>query len=193
MALVVMALTATVVWAGKVHFVGSVTFSPGSLIASGKLGGLDQQDVTVILQASGVPTVICRNDDGDEVFAPNPPVVTATGSQFLDHDNYVKHKSPFHVETNDPTLTPAEAGCPAGGDDDDDRHASSIARHGGGDDDDDDDDWTAEIVAVKWDQAVITVQDTNTDDQLLNKSFKCKTTETKVRCKPKPADDDDDD
>src|SRR5437870_4954174 len=58
----VLGLTATTAFAATPHFQPNITFKIGSLIADGELAGLDQQKVTVTLNATGIATVVCVHD-----------------------------------------------------------------------------------------------------------------------------------
>jgi hypothetical protein len=179
----VLGLTATTAFAATPHFQPNITFKIGSLIADGELAGLDQQKVTVTLNATGIATVVCVHDDGDhdaddgEFPASNHPQVSAVGSQSY-APPYVNGKIAFHVETNEPTVTVADAGCPHG-----DRASRS----------DDDDDWTVKIVSVAWTDAQLVLKDTITPTTTYDqRSFNCKTHKHGVKCKPKKHHGDDD-
>jgi hypothetical protein len=149
----VLALTTTTAWAAKARF-SSLSFSLGSLIADGRLVGLGTQDVAVILDATGIPVVSCTNQGGQQAPGQNPPKVSASGTQFLMHQEYDKNGSTgFTVETNNPLASSGKKmGCPSNA-------------------------WTAGIDFVFWNKATITVRaDTVTGVVLLKQDFDCVTT-----------------
>jgi len=161
----VLALTTTTALAGQPRFT-SISFSLGSLIADGRIVGLGTQDVAVILDATGVPVVSCRNQGGNLVPGQNPPKVSARGTQFLVHQTYTKNGSTgFMVETNDPLPSSAkQMGCPSNS-------------------------WTATIDFVFWTKATIQVRaNTVAGEVLLRQDFDCVTTRSpaSVSCTPTP-------
>jgi len=171
--LVVLLVTATPALAARPHFSGAVDFSPGSLIAKGQLAGLDDLPVTIVLEATGTATVVCVREGGDdheEFPAPNHPQVSASGYRSLDPATYVHGKVDFLVETNEPTVTPEQAGC---SDDDDDYqsrsgHSTEV---------------TAQVVDVLWTSADLTLKGTQTHDTLDARDYSCKTKGSKIKCK----------
>ena len=162
--LVLIGLTTTTVFAGR-YRLSTFSFSLGSLIADGTLTGLGSQDVTVVLDASGIPVVTCTNQGGNQAPGQNPPKVSATGSQFLASAVFTKNgTSPFDVETNDPQpgLTPKQMGCP-------------------------NNNWTARIDFVLWTNATITVHTGEITGPIgLQQKFTCTTTQNpdSVTCTP---------
>src|SRR5438046_780737 len=105
--------TSTVYAAG---FKLTAGFKLGSLIAYGKASGLGTTDVTIQLDASGIPVVSCTNQGGNQAPGQNPPKVSASGTVFLDHNNYDKNGSTkYSVEVGDPqpNLTAVQMGCPS--------------------------------------------------------------------------------
>ena len=146
-------LTSTVSAGGNIKL-SSVQFRLNSLIAEGFASGLGNTDVTVELQASGIPAVLCTNPAGNTAPGQNPPKVSASGEQFLVNENYTKNgKSPFEVETSDPQpgLTAKQMGCPNNS-------------------------WTAAIDFVFWTDATISVYNTATGALLLTQEYSCVTT-----------------
>ena len=138
-------------------------FSLGSLIAKGTLTGLGNQDVSVVIDASGIPAITCINSGGNRVPGQSSPKVSASGSQFLDGDSAVRKngKSPFGVETEDPEFIPwNEAGCPNSN-------------------------WTGHIDFIFWTDATISIYDANTQVLQLKRDYSCTTTLTTVSCTPK--------
>jgi hypothetical protein len=164
--IILLVLTTTTALAAKPRFSSAITFSLGSLIADGRLVGLGTQDVAVILDATGIPVVSCRNQAGHLVPGQNPPKVSARGTQILVHETYTRNGSAgFTVETNDPLPSSAKKmGCP-------------------------NDNWTATIDFVFWTKAIIEVRaNIVTGDLLLRQDFDCVTTRSpaSVRCTPTP-------
>lgn len=156
-------LMATPVSAGGAVKLSGVNFSLGSLIANGTLTGLGRTDVSVVLDASGVPAITCSNLGGNAVPGQSSPKVAASGNQILDGDSPIRKngKSPFGVETDDPETIPwDQAGCPNAN-------------------------WTGHIDFIFWTDATISVFDANTEALLLKKDYKCTTTLTSVSCVPK--------
>ena len=161
--LLIVILMATPVSAGGAVKLSSVNFSLGSLIANGTLTGLGRTDVTVVLDASGIPAITCSNSGGNAVPGQSSPRVSASGNQLLDGDSSIRKngKSPFGVETDDPETIPwNQAGCPNAN-------------------------WTGHIDFIFWTDATITVLDANTQALLLKRDYKCTTTLTSVSCVPK--------
>lgn len=146
-------------FAGSIRL-SSPTFSLGSLIAKGTVSGIGNTDVTMVLDASGIPAIVCTNGGGNDVPGQSTPKVSAEGTQnLLGNDPLRKNgKSPYGVETNPPPpLTWDQAGCPNSN-------------------------WTAEITFVYWTNATISVYDTATQALLLKQNYVCNTTLTSVSC-----------
>lgn len=160
--LIVMAMV-TPVSAGGAVKLSSVSFRLGSLIADGTLTGLGNSDVSVVIEASGIPAITCINFGGNQVPGQSYPKVSASGSQILDGDSPVRKngKSPFGVETVDPETIPwDEAGCPNSK-------------------------WTGHIDFIFWTDASISVYNASTQALLLQKEYACTTTLTSVICTSK--------
>jgi hypothetical protein len=158
-ALVAAILITTTVFAGSIRL--SVSFSLGSLIAQGSASGLGNQDVKIVLEASGVPVVTCTNKGGNQAPGQNPPKVSASGvSVLFGFDEVRKNgKSPYGVETEDPqTVDPVVYGCPNAN-------------------------WTASVEFIHWTDAMIQVLDLYTGEVLLTQNYTCTTTLTSVSCK----------
>ena len=161
--LITIMLTSTVSAGGNIKL-SSVQFRLGSLIAEGFASGLGNTDVTVELTASGIPAVTCTNPSGNTAPGQNPPRVSASGDQFLVHENYTKNgKSPFEVETEEPQpgLTAKRMGCPNNS-------------------------WTASIDFVFWTNATLSVYNTSTGALLVQQNYSCVTTRNPdtVSCTP---------
>lgn len=136
--------------------------NPPSLVANGLLSGLGQQDVTIKLDASGFPDVICTNQGGNMAPGQNPPKVSTNGEQLLFGLDFTSKngKSPFSVATDDPPaeLDAIEYGCPNSN-------------------------WDAAITFVYWTDATISVYDSDMN-LLRSQDYTCTTTLTSVTCKP---------
>jgi len=147
-------LAATPVFARGAIKLSSVTFDLGSLIAKGYAGGLGNTDVTIVLDASGIPATTCTNYGGNDVPGQSYPKVSASGQQtLLGNDPIRKNgKSPFFTETKDPeTIAWDAAGCPNSN-------------------------WTAHVDFIFWTDAVISVYDATTGALLETQSYTCTTT-----------------
>ena len=152
-------LITSTVFAGSIRF-SNVTFQLGSLIANGTLTGLGNQDVRVLLEASGFPQVTCTNNGGNQAPGQNPPKVSADGEQLLFGFDLTRKngKSPFGVETVDPVVVDAVTyGCP---------NAT----------------WTATIDFIYWTEATIRVYDLETNEFLRSQDYTCTTTLNSVSC-----------
>ncbi|MGE5462817.1 MAG: hypothetical protein ACM3PS_05660 [Syntrophothermus sp.] len=152
--LMLVSLLATPVSAGPGIGLSSVTFKLGSLIADGTLTGLGRSDVTVVLDASGIPAITCSNYGSKQVPGQSSPKISASGKQPLLGNSPVRKngKSPFNVETVDPTSLPWDAaGCPNAN-------------------------WSAHIDFIYWTDATISVYDTATGILQLQRNYTCTTT-----------------
>jgi hypothetical protein len=159
-------LMVTPVSAGPGIGLSGVKFSLGSLIAEGTLTKLGNTDVTVVLDAVGIPAITCSNNGGNAVPGQSSPKIIASGQQSLLSNSPVRKngKSPFGVETEDPTSIPwNEAGCP-------NSH------------------WSAHIDFIYWTDATISVYDIATNTLQIKKEYTCTTTRfpASVSCTPVP-------
>ncbi len=113
-ALLASILLTTSALAGASVKISGATFSLGSLIANGALIGLGNTDVTVVLDARGVPVITCTNYGNNDVPGQSSPRVSASGQELLPGNDPLRKngKSPFGVETDSPTLSWDMAGCP---------------------------------------------------------------------------------
>lgn len=168
---VVMVISVTTVVAGNPSFDGPVSFTYGSLDASGTLVGLGNQDVTVVLNASGIPVVSCNNLGGNQAPGQNPPKVSGSGTEALNHNTFTRNgKSPFGVVANANTLilTAVQLGCP-------------------------NNNWTANVLGINWTNAEILVWPSNAvgvGSPLIDQRYTCVTTSfvkgSVVNCTPIP-------
>ena len=153
--LLITVLTTTPVFARGAIKLTNISFSLGSLIATGYAGGLGNTDVTVVLDASGIPVITCTNYGGNNVPGQSYPKVSATGLQtLLGNDPLRKNgKAKFNTETVDPETIPwNEAGCPNSN-------------------------WTGHIDFILWTDATISVYDTATNALLTKQNYSCVTTQ----------------
>ena len=140
-----------------------VTFSLGSLIATGDVKGIGNTDVNMVLDASGTPLITCINNGENSVPGQSSPKISASGSQFLDGNSPARKngKSPFGVETQDPEFIPwDQAGCPNAN-------------------------WKGHIDFIFWTDATLSVHDFVTGALLFKQDYACTTTLTSVSCTPK--------
>ena len=163
-ALLITILITSTAGAGGIVKLGFVEFSLGSLIAQGYASGLGNTDVTIVLDASGIPAITCTNNGGNDVPGQSSPKVSASGqTSLLGNDPVRKNgRSPFGVETVDPGTVPwDEADCPNSN-------------------------WTARIDFIFWTNATISVHNTATGALLLQKKYVCNTTRepASVTCTP---------
>jgi hypothetical protein len=151
--MITMLATTPVLARGNIKL-SSITFDLGSLIASGYASGLGNTDVTIVLDASGIPAVTCANQGGNDAPGQSSPKISATGQQTLLGDDPIRKngKSAFFTETDDPeTIAWDAAGCPNSN-------------------------WTGHIDFIFWTEATISVYDTTTGELLETQNYTCTTT-----------------
>jgi hypothetical protein len=160
--LMVLAMTTSTASAGGNVGLKSVQFSLGSLDATGTLTGLGgyPAGVRADLTASGIATVVCTNQGGNQSPGQNPNV-SATGEQIIRPQGITKKgTAPLDVKAELGPITAIEGGCANGN-------------------------WTAEIVSVLWTNATISVYDNTTNELLLERHYTCNPalqTATSVSC-----------
>jgi hypothetical protein len=122
-------LISTVALAASPHFVGTPTITAGqtTLRATGKIAGLGNGDVTVVLNADGIASVQCRNHGGN-VAPGQDTAVSVAGSVTLASPK--NGNLPFAVETVAPVV--GSDACP-------------------------NDNWSAEVLSVAFSGGVLTV------------------------------------
>jgi hypothetical protein len=128
----------------------SASFKLGSLIAFGDAFGLGSTDVTITLNASGIPVVGCTNQGGNQAPGQNPPKVSASGSTEISADLIKNGKAPYSVEANiiSPKLTAKQMGCPSNS-------------------------WTASINNVLWTNATLFMFRSSDGALLLRQDYVC--------------------
>jgi len=118
--LLLLCMTVLVASAGSPHFVGTTSFRSGSLIFSGDLAGLGNENVTVRMDADAIAIAKCQNKGGNIAPGRNPIQITQTVSASVVPDENGR----AHIELvaldpatiNPPPVspTPKQAGCPNG-------------------------------------------------------------------------------
>ncbi len=156
--LLIAALAFSDAFAGSIKF--TANFSLGSLISNGTVSGIGNTDITMVLDASGIPAITCINNGSNPVPGQSSPKVSAEGTTVLPGNSPLRKngKTTYGVETQPPAqLTWQQAGCPNSN-------------------------WTAEITFVYWTNATISVYATDTGALLAQRNYACTTTLTSVTC-----------
>jgi hypothetical protein len=109
--LTLVAVTATVAFAAVRLSRTSFTDEGTTLSSCGRLTGLGNQDVTIVMSTTGAASTSCTNPGGN-----NPPgqqvPVSPSGSTTIPSTQIKNGSLSFCVETIAPSVTAEEAGCP---------------------------------------------------------------------------------
>jgi hypothetical protein len=144
-----------------------ITESFPALVATGFASGLGKMDVTIRIEASGIPDIVCTNNGENDVPGQSSPKVTASGdTTLLGNDPIRKNgRSPFGAATENPTTIPwDEAGCP-------------------------NPNWIAQITFISWTHATLRAYDTATGTSLIEPplEYNCVTKKVPLSVKCDPA------
>src|SRR4028119_2512144 len=130
LSLIAVAFAALPVLAQNPHFIRGPAFSDRGtqLLVTGTVAGLGNEDIDVVVEATGIAEVECTNPGGN--VAPGQDTTVAVSGEA--NDVQVKNgRATFRVLTDEPTVTGAEA-CPNA-------------------------QWTAEVIDVEFTSATITI------------------------------------
>jgi hypothetical protein len=118
LAVTVLGGLAPTAFAGNIHVLGDVTFTPDhnalTLTADGRLAGLGNGDVLITIIAKADPTTTCTSPGGNEAPGQNPAPITITGTESIPASEVKNGSLDFSVTTDAPAQ-PANAktaGCP---------------------------------------------------------------------------------
>jgi hypothetical protein len=109
-----------VVAAGSPHFIGSLSFSFGSLHVIGDIAGLGNTQITIRLNATATAIAQCANRGGNTAPGRNPITVTTTVTTSVVPDANGRTsvelvaQDPLTVSPLLPAPSPKTAGCPNG-------------------------------------------------------------------------------
>jgi hypothetical protein len=102
--------------AANPHFIGDVDFSDQgeTLLATGSIAGLGNDDTVVFITATGVPTVTCTNPAGaTQPPGQNPAELNLAGGEEIPEGDVTNGRLDFSVATVEPEDPAAKsAGCP---------------------------------------------------------------------------------
>ena len=157
---------AVIVFAGSPHFIGTLSFTTGSLHVTGDLAGLGNTNVTVRLDASATVVAQCQNNGGNTAPGRNPLAVSKTVSTTVTPDRNGRASielvvyDPLTVSPPPVSPSPKTAGCPGGN-------------------------W--KVVgfvpgSTRWTSAQISVYDNSTGALILRQNYTCMGTGTSLVC-----------
>jgi hypothetical protein len=109
--LVLVAVTAVVAFAAVRLSRTTFTDNGTTLTSTGRLTGLGNQDVTIVVSTTGTASTSCTNPGGNNPPGQQTPV-SPSGSTTIPSTEIKNGSLSFSITTLAPTLTAEEAGCP---------------------------------------------------------------------------------